>query len=208
VSDPVKDFILVRHGESEHHVAKLYGGWTTSPLTIKGIKQAQATAERLKRYVEESSCHIVSSDLVRARETARQIANTLGLSVETCSGLREMSGGVAEGLPQTVVETLRQPRTAPVLDWIPFEGAESWRMMQNRVGAVLDTLTNKTGYTIIVGHGHSLICAVNWFLDFDERAVETFMYRLDPCSISHLRLEEDGSRSIERLNDTAHLSSL
>jgi 2,3-bisphosphoglycerate-dependent phosphoglycerate mutase len=204
----VKDFILVRHGESEHHVANLYGGWTTSALTTKGIKQAQLTAERLKRYVADGHCHIVSSDLVRARETARHVADGLGVTFETCTGLREMRAGVAEGLPQSDVETLRKPRTDPVLDWIPFEGAESWRMMHDRVVSVMDTLVQQSGCTIVVGHGHSLICAINWFLNFDDRSVETFMYRLDPCSISHLRCEDGGGRSIERLNDTTHLGGL
>lgn len=201
----MRDLILVRHGESEHHVANLYGGWTNSGLTSKGIKQAQATAEWLKRYAVQATPRIVSSDLIRAHETARHIGAAFGITAEALAELREMSAGLAEGLPRSTAETLRKPKTTPILDWIPFDGAESWRMMHDRVASVMDKVISNSGCTIVVGHGHSLICAVNWFLDFDEAAIERFMYRIDPCSITHLKFDDDGSRSIERLNDTAHL---
>ena len=51
------------------------------PLTAKGHDQAKALGERLVR-AEPRPTAVVSSPLVRARETARAVADALGLGVE------------------------------------------------------------------------------------------------------------------------------
>ena len=71
--------ILVRHGESESNVGKLMGGWTDTPLTELGLKQAEATARRLKTELRGQPCIIVSSDLKRAMQTAKVIGSALGV---------------------------------------------------------------------------------------------------------------------------------
>ena len=42
-----KDIYLVAHGEAQHHVQGLVGGWYDSDLTELGHRQAQAIAGRL-----------------------------------------------------------------------------------------------------------------------------------------------------------------
>ena len=70
--------ILVRHGEAEHNISNLTGGWSQTNLTHKGIQQSKVLAKRLKKELNKKTIRIVSSDLTRAKETAEIIGNILG----------------------------------------------------------------------------------------------------------------------------------
>ena len=63
--------IIVRHGETEWNTQDIAMGQLDSPLTLKGIQQAHAIAERLRRL---SFCALYSSDLGRAVQTVNIIA--------------------------------------------------------------------------------------------------------------------------------------
>lgn len=69
----MKELVLVRHGEPEHLVKGMVGGWTDLPLTDRGRKQIEITANRLKDLFESRIEIIYSSDLVRASESAKII---------------------------------------------------------------------------------------------------------------------------------------
>lgn len=62
--------IITRHGETEGNVKRILAD-ISDPLTPKGIKQAQAVSERLKK---EKIDIIFSSPIIRARETAKIIS--------------------------------------------------------------------------------------------------------------------------------------
>ncbi len=90
----MKTLYLVRHGETDHNAAGLAMGQTDVPLNELGRRQARQTAAWLRRYPIE---RIISSDMARAADTAGELAETLGLAVETDPRLRELSFGVFEG---------------------------------------------------------------------------------------------------------------
>ena len=72
------EIFLVRHGESQHHVDRSLDNFT-SPLTQKGIQQAKCTGKYLKQFSTDPSVDcMISSELVRSRETAHIIAKTIG----------------------------------------------------------------------------------------------------------------------------------
>ena len=52
---------LVRHGETEWNRARRYQGWSDSPLTERGIAQAEAIGRRLLTLPEASGAEIVAS---------------------------------------------------------------------------------------------------------------------------------------------------
>ena len=65
--------ILVRHGQSQHHMLRLSGGWTDTPLTELGHQQAHLAANRLREELMERLDQITIEDLVReARERGVQ----------------------------------------------------------------------------------------------------------------------------------------
>ena len=61
---------LVRHGETEWNRARRYQGWSDSPLTVRGLAQAEAIGKKLCGISEAASAEIVSSPIGRARHTA------------------------------------------------------------------------------------------------------------------------------------------
>jgi probable phosphoglycerate mutase len=203
----MRELFLVRHGESEHHVQGFSGGWTDMPLTGLGLRQARATGARLRELVCDGQPKLYSSDLTRALETAQEIGRALDLTVQQTAQLRELNNGVARGLTEAEARVLRRPVTTPPLDWVPYEGGESWRHMQIRIGSYLSTLDQlERGTVIAVTHANALICAINWWLRIeDDRLLASTMYDAAPASITRLRVAADGCRTIAFLNDSGHL---
>ena len=94
--------ILIRHGESEYNLVRRYTGQTDVELTEKGRLQAKITAEHiLKNYKIDE---IWSSDLKRAIDTAKPIADALGLEIKTDKRLREIYAGDWQGMLFSEVE--------------------------------------------------------------------------------------------------------
>lgn len=86
---------FVRHGETEWNADKRVQGSGDSPLTEKGISQAEQLAEKLKNHKFDL---IVSSPLPRARKTAEIIAEKLDISeIKINSNIAERDFGVLEG---------------------------------------------------------------------------------------------------------------
>ena len=73
----MKTVYLVRHGESEGNARKFFQGRDT-PLTEKGLQQASILADRCKS-IEFNL--LISSSMVRAKQTAEAISKASGKSV-------------------------------------------------------------------------------------------------------------------------------
>ena len=102
--DELRKIIIVQHCQSEHHVNNMSGGWTDTPLTELGRKQARSVAKKVDTLIAGESFALLSSDLMRASQTAEAIAKQTGLTVELDSGLREINTGVAAGWCTSLVE--------------------------------------------------------------------------------------------------------
>jgi broad specificity phosphatase PhoE len=96
---------LVRHGETEWNRVHRYQGWGDSPLTARGVAQAEAIGRRLCTLREAEAAEIVASPIGRARRTAEIIrgritADGLGraASLRFDERLRENSIGAWDGL--------------------------------------------------------------------------------------------------------------
>lgn len=87
--------IIVRHGETEWNIANIRQGHLDSPLTEDGLAQAKALARRLMR---ERFSALYSSDLGRAMQTARIIAEATGHEIVSDPRLRERHLGIFQGL--------------------------------------------------------------------------------------------------------------
>ncbi len=81
------EILLVRHGETDGNVARRHQ-LDKTPLTPKGRKQAENVA---KQIVELKPTHLVTSNLVRAIETARIIGDKCDLIPETTEHFIELS---------------------------------------------------------------------------------------------------------------------
>lgn len=74
-----KTVYFVRHGESEGNTGTTFAG-PASPLTDKGREQVRLIAERAARLPAEA---LISSSMVRAHDTAKEISRATGLPIET-----------------------------------------------------------------------------------------------------------------------------
>ena len=143
---------LIRHGETTGDVEDRYGGSYDDHLTHLGKEQLAVTANNL---VGKDIEIILTSPLIRAKESAEIIKLKIVCPVEIVTGLEERSYGVLSGLTKTealekypkVVETHKDPLNTDL------EG-ESHDDFRNRVIETFQTITQKEYHTIaVVSHG-------------------------------------------------------
>jgi probable phosphoglycerate mutase len=208
VSHP-KLVILVRHGQSEHHVRRLTGGWTDTPLTELGHEQAVRVATRLKDELGDRPISLYTSDLLRAGETAHHIARAFGVKAVADERLREHNNGAAANLTWDEANT-RWPDAFRISMWAkeepPFPGAESGRAFYERCAGFLDSLPADGPIPIVVTHGGTILCLVARWLLLEPRGIAPVSFSAYTTSITVL--EGYPHRGIERLNDVAHLAGM
>lgn len=157
---------LVRHGESEWNVRRLTQGQTKHPrLTAIGRRQAAGAAEAIAADLARLGLpapRLVTSDLVRAVETAQIVGERIGLVPELDVRLREQHLGELEG--RSYEESWAW---AELHDWsdpeLPLAGGESVGQVRRRLAAVLAELAPGTP-TVLVSHGDAIRSAVAHFL--------------------------------------------
>ena len=87
---------LIRHGEDDE---RYKGGWNRLPLISRGKRQVSKLANYLEKRQKDFKIEkIISSDIVRTRQTAKIINNKLHLPIEYTRKLREMNNGVLAGM--------------------------------------------------------------------------------------------------------------
>ena len=86
---------FIRHGETDWNVDKRIQGQTDIPLNETGRAQALAMAFNAAHHNFDA---IYSSDLMRARDTAKMLAARRGLDIKILPQLRERHFGIFQGL--------------------------------------------------------------------------------------------------------------
>lgn len=91
---PRPHLLLLRHGETEWNRAGRLQGRDDSPLTARGLAQADALAAACAAL---GVTRVLASPLGRARTTAERIAAACGVTPRPRDGLAEMSFGACAG---------------------------------------------------------------------------------------------------------------
>lgn len=107
VAIPTGAFLFLRHGQTDSNARDIIIGSTDLALNQTGHEQARQATEFLRGTV---LAQIISSPLMRARQTAEAAAETLRLPVTELAGLAERDWGAWEGLPRSA---LRRDETPP-----------------------------------------------------------------------------------------------
>lgn len=151
--------LLLRHGTTDWNNGGRFQGQTDVPLNAEGVALAERTAVALAHY---RPARVISSDLSRARDTARLAAAALGMEVEIDPRLREVDVGPWSGLDMETVGRL-EPDFWPALhegrDFRRSPEGETATESGERVAAALReyVATAADGDTVLaVGHGLSL----------------------------------------------------
>jgi probable phosphoglycerate mutase len=88
--------LLARHGETTWNRSGRVQGWAPTPLTERGHEQAAALGAHLAADYDVD--RLVSSDLRRAEETARHVAEHTGVDPAVDPAWRERDFGCLQGL--------------------------------------------------------------------------------------------------------------
>ncbi|MBW7859578.1 MAG: phosphoglycerate mutase family protein [Rhodocyclaceae bacterium] len=147
---------LIRHGETSWNVERRLQGHLDVPLNEAGRRQACLSAAAL---AGQSFSALYCSDLGRAHETARWIAEALGLDPVPLESLRERHYGAFQGL------TYDEARTRFPEDYARFAareittalpgGGESLAAFATRIRRALEALTQRHHgeRILVVTHG-------------------------------------------------------
>ncbi|HRZ87120.1 MAG TPA: phosphohistidine phosphatase SixA [bacterium] len=115
----MKHLIIMRHGTAQPHSA---GGDFSRALVPEGAKEAQATS-RILRKAGIVPGVILSSPLIRARQTAEEAAKAFGLSVDTIATDNELApGGDKEIVLQSVQRLFEDHATVMLTGHQPYLG--------------------------------------------------------------------------------------
>jgi alpha-ribazole phosphatase/probable phosphoglycerate mutase len=145
--------LLARHGQSDWNATRRWQGHADRPLTEKGRAQAKALAERLA-HIELDA--VYSSDLHRAADTARVVAESQGLGLIQLPELREVDVGSWSGLTREDAEERFPEGFARWRDGFPGwdDGEDYDEMAQRVIGAVIEiALAHADERALVVSHG-------------------------------------------------------
>ena len=198
--------VMLRHGQTEYSAQRRYSGRGDLPLTELGERQAAAAAARLSRM--DGVAAVVSSPLLRARQTAQPVADALDVPLSVHEGLVETDFGAWEGL--TFAEA-RQRDPDLHARWITdtsvaAPGGESMDAVHRRVRRVRDQLITEHANATLVVVTH--VTPVKALLRMALDAGPALLHRLhlDLASLSIAEFYPDGPASVRLVNDTSHLS--
>ena len=208
-STTIQPIVIVRHGEAEHLVSDLTGGWSDTLLTELGHRQARAAAEYLQTLIGEQEAEILSSDLMRAVQTAQPYSDLTGVKIGSHVELREINNGIAAGRRKSEVEALYIKPCEPILDWCPYPEAESWGGFYQRVSCFMDQLIqDHKRVKVIFTHGGTVHHIVSWWLNLTPEHMTRAAFGAAPTGITVLTKSVFNEHTIDRLNDVSHLRGL
>jgi probable phosphoglycerate mutase len=197
-------FLLIRHGETDDNVRRVFQGQGGAALNTRGREQAALLAARLARLPVDA---LYASDLDRARETAAFVSEATGLAATLDPALREVHIGAWQGLGMEALAE-RFPE-----EWAAFRrgedirrgGGETYADVAARIAGALDRIAAAhPGRTIaVVSHGTAIKTFVARVLGVPTERLRTFRV---PANTAVSLVERDAET--DRLlvwNDASHL---
>ncbi len=203
---PVYIFVFLRHGESVGNAESRWQGQSDYVLTEKGRTQARLLADRWKSEGMKFDL-IITSPLVRAKETAEIIASALGVDVEMETLLMERHIGEMEGLTIEEVRKKPQPSHVTPYDSIGGEGEGDWALFL-RAGQALQALLHRPpGSYLIVSHGGLLNQLMHAIVGIAPHVDPSGVrFRFENTAFARVIYSPHQHRwALDALNDHAHL---
>ncbi|MBI9103683.1 MAG: histidine phosphatase family protein [Spirochaetales bacterium] len=150
----MNNLYFIRHAQSEANIKRIQGSQLPFPLTAEGKADADLIARELKALLPIH--HIVTSPLVRAKQTAESFAAAFDLSILEEENLAEQYLGDYSGMSYDDLAVDKEYEKDPLnrWDWVPRGGGESYKMIAERVLEFFKDLEENPlrGNTLIVTH--------------------------------------------------------
>jgi len=209
--DRIFHVLLLRHGVTDANLNGIVQGHAPVPLNASGVAQSKRLAERIARY-EPRVQKLISSDLVRAMQTAEQIHLATGLAIEPDAGWRERGMGVLEGHHADIWSAVQ------ARDDMQPEGAESAHAHHERVREAFGRLPDQCAgihCVAVVTHGGTTWNLLNMFnehlLPMAPGHPPLELSNAPNCGLTHLIGTQSGGNwtwRVHCLNDGSHLAAI
>lgn len=199
---------LIRHGQTEANLNKIYQGNADVPLNETGRDQAKVVAWRLKEYPLEA---LYSSHLERALDTARAIGEYHDFTLNIRQDLQEISLGEWQGKSREEVKReypdfIRARKEKNDFYTTAVPGGESYEDLEKRAMGALNSIVKDSEHdqVALITHGGVIKSIIGHILGIPHdkrRLVDVYN-----TSITLLRYSPEKDRyKIVSMNDTAHL---
>lgn len=186
------DIIMIRHGESEDNVLKVFGRYE-SLLSSDGINQIKNTKETLKNFHYSK---VYYSPFCRTVETL----NVLELQGQEDRRIGEYDFGIFSGLSYKEVEEQYPLEyknwNADTTNYIIKDG-ESLQIVYKRVAEFLEEIVKKGESVVLVTHAGIIRLALCWVFDNMDYF---FKFKVENGSINIISVDEENFKFIERSN--------
>ncbi|MDP2289101.1 MAG: bifunctional RNase H/acid phosphatase [Actinomycetota bacterium] len=199
--------VLVRHGATQFSLEKRFSGkgGADPGLAPIGEAQARAAAQELASRIQFDL--VVSSPLLRTRQTAAILAGELAKDLVIMDDIAECAFGEWDGLTFEDVQTRWPDELRQWLDSVDFAppGGESFTQVHARVAhARNELLYSYPGKNIlVVSHVSPIKLMVALTIDAPVESV--YRMELRPCSISTTTWYPDGNNSLYGFAESSHL---
>ncbi len=194
--------ILIRHGETAKNLASsLHSPNDATGLTANGRQQIIATASILKEF---SPTKIVSSEEIRAIESAEILSEHLKVPFEKVAGFEERNWGVFIGKPWSDVQQILDPMTIDErYTYVPDHG-ESWQTFETRLIATIKKVTKEHAdkTIVVVTHGGAIRALLPFLLEKPKEA--SFAYDPNNASLTIFDFTNDKFTKVA-INEDSHL---
>lgn len=198
------EILLIRHGETFWNKEHRMQGQHDSPLTPLGLQQARSLAARLKGLTFTA---LYSSDLGRAHQTARCIADATGHEVVTDVSLRERCFGIFEGLTNREIEA-RYPEEyqhfAAREPHFVMERGESASQFRSRCVSGLEKIAQRHPQQTIAVVSHGLVLDALYRTACDMAIEVPRGFPLLNCSVNTFRYASGWT--VVSIGDVTHLA--
>ena len=201
----MKTIITIQHTQSVHHTNGMVGSWTDWDLTELGVQQARKIGEKLQKELVGKEFVMYSSDLKRAKQTAENIGEYLGIHPILRKELRERNLGKCCGKS---IKWLREniEKQERTVDDKLFSDAESRRDEWNRLIPFFDEIMNNVEENIIiVSHGDLLSVFNAMFFGLDVESLNKTEMFGAAGGVSFMLVNKEGKRVIKRISDMSYI---
>lgn len=197
--------LMIRHGQSEANLHRIFAGHLDSPLTELGRTQAMITVEYIAANLKVDA--VYTSDLRRAAAVGQAVADATGAPLTAWDQLREIEAGEWEGVSFDELNQ-KYPAFQVWLNDIGYavcDGGESVEQMQQRiVAAVRQIAEDHPNQTVVITTHYTPIRAMLCHCEGRPLGELKDMPRVSNTSITELGYDS-GRFSVIRANFSEHL---
>ena len=195
---------LIRHAEAEGNLYRIAHGQYDGLITDRGYQQLRVLK---KRFDDVHIDAVYSSDLFRARTTARAIYEPKGLALHTDPAFREIHMGCWEGRPWQELNTTCEEQMFYFnrqLDKFHVEGSETAQQVLDRyIPALKRVAAENDGKTVaIFSHGAAMRMVLGTLNGLPLSRVGETPHG-DNTAVSLLEIDGDNVRVVYQ-NDNSH----